>query len=97
MFEIKTEFLFTLSLEFDINILGDTPYGIRRIARHTTGSFEGPKLNGNVLPGGGAWMILRRDDVLEIEVRITRMDADEGRIFVSDRLPTTGQLGLPLA
>src|SRR5437016_1061804 len=71
MFEIKTEFLFTLSLEFDINILGDTPYGIRRIARHTTGSFEGPKLNGNVLPGGGAWMILRRDDVLEIEVRIT--------------------------
>ena len=33
----------------------------------------------------------------EIEVRITRMDADEGRIFVSDRLPTTGQLGLPLA
>ncbi|MDQ6673930.1 MAG: hypothetical protein M3069_24830 [Chloroflexota bacterium] len=32
----------------------------------------------------------------EIEVRITRMDADEGRIFVSDRLPTTGQLVLPL-
>ncbi|MGI9147364.1 MAG: hypothetical protein ACR2IK_12550 [Chloroflexota bacterium] len=33
----------------------------------------------------------------EIEVRITRMDPDEGRIFVSDRLATTGQLGLPLA
>jgi transcription antitermination factor NusA-like protein len=33
----------------------------------------------------------------ELEVRITRMDADEGRIFVSDRLPTTDQLGLPLA
>jgi hypothetical protein len=48
MAEIKTEFLFTLSLEFDINILGDTPYGIRRIARHTTGSFEGPKLQGTV-------------------------------------------------
>jgi N utilization substance protein A len=29
-----------------------------------------------------------------IEVRITRMDADEGRIFVSDRLATTGQLPL---
>lgn len=37
----------------------------------------------------------RLDD--EIEVRITRMDADEGRIFVSDRLPTTGQLVLPFA
>jgi transcription antitermination factor NusA-like protein len=33
----------------------------------------------------------------EIEVRVTRMDADEGRIFVSDRLATTGQLRLPLA
>ena len=33
----------------------------------------------------------------ELEVRITRMDPDEGRIFVSDRLGTTGQLVLPLA
>jgi transcription antitermination factor NusA-like protein len=33
----------------------------------------------------------------EIEVRIIRMDADEGRIFVSDRLASTGQLALPLA
>jgi transcription antitermination factor NusA-like protein len=33
----------------------------------------------------------------EWEVRVTRMDPDEGRIFVSDRLGTTGQLVLPLA
>jgi hypothetical protein len=33
----------------------------------------------------------------ELEVRITRMDPDEGRIFVSDRLVPTGQLRLPLA
>jgi hypothetical protein len=31
-----------------------------------------------------------------VDVRITRMDADEGRIFVSDRLAATGQLSLPL-
>jgi transcription antitermination factor NusA-like protein len=30
----------------------------------------------------------------EVEVRITRMDPDEGRIFVSDRLVATGQLPL---
>jgi N utilization substance protein A len=30
----------------------------------------------------------------EVDVRITRMDADEGRIFVSDRLVATGQLAL---
>ncbi len=30
----------------------------------------------------------------ELQVRITRMDPDEGRIFVSDRLPPDGQLPL---
>ena len=83
MAEIRTEFLFTLALEFDINILGDTPYGIRRIARHVSGSFEGPRLKGTVLPGGGAWMILRRDDVLEIEVRITLETDDEQHIYMN--------------
>ncbi|HLZ29053.1 MAG TPA: hypothetical protein VKV73_17185 [Chloroflexota bacterium] len=33
----------------------------------------------------------------EIDVRVTRLDPDEGRIFVSDRLAATGQLRLPLA
>ncbi|HEV7663855.1 MAG TPA: hypothetical protein VGQ62_09995 [Chloroflexota bacterium] len=32
----------------------------------------------------------------ELPVRILRMDPDEGRIFVSDRLAATGQLALPL-
>jgi transcription antitermination factor NusA-like protein len=32
----------------------------------------------------------------EIELRLTRMDADEGRIFVSDRRVPTRQLALPL-
>jgi hypothetical protein len=82
MSEIKTEFLFTITLEFDIHILGDTPYGIRRIGRLITGSFEGPKLKGSVLPGGGSWSILRRDDVLEIEVRITLETDDKQHIYM---------------
>src|SRR6266700_3194490 len=82
MSEIKTEFLFTINLEFDIHILGDTPYGTRRIARLITGSFEGPKLKGTVLPGGGSWAILRRDDVLEIEVRITLETDDKQHIYM---------------
>jgi hypothetical protein len=66
---IATEFLFTIALDVPVLALGDTPYGGRRIARFAAGSFEGPKLRGAVLPGGG-WMILRRDGVLDIEVRI---------------------------
>ena len=83
MSEIKTEFLFTITLEFDIHILGDTPYGTRRIGRLITGSFEGPKLKGSVLPGGGSWATLRRDDVLEIEVRITLETDDKQLIYMN--------------
>jgi len=71
MREIKTEFLFSISLEVEVFNLGDTPYGSRRVARFGAGSFEGPKLKGAVMPGGAGWMLLRRDDVLEIEVRLT--------------------------
>ena len=80
--EIRTEFLFTLALRFDMHSLGDTPRGIRRIARQTTGSFEGPKLRGTVLPGGGAWTIVRDDGVLELEVRIALETDDKQHIYM---------------
>jgi hypothetical protein len=51
MSEIKTEFLFRIALEVEVLNLGDTPYGSRRVGRFGTGSFEGPKLKGTVLPG----------------------------------------------
>jgi hypothetical protein len=80
---IRTEFMFTISLEVEVFDLGDTPYGRRRIARFGTGSFKGPKLNGIVLPGGGGWMLVRRDDVLEIDVRITLETDDKQLIYMS--------------
>jgi Protein of unknown function (DUF3237) len=36
----------------DIQKLGDTPYGERRIINILGGTVEGPKLNGKILPGG---------------------------------------------
>ena len=45
--EIKTEFLFKITLEVPPLLdLGETPHGRRRIARIAGGSFEGPKLKG---------------------------------------------------
>ena len=51
--EINTRFLFTLALEIQVSSLGDTPYGRRRMFHFDGGSFDGPKLKGKVLPGGG--------------------------------------------
>jgi hypothetical protein len=80
--EIKTEFLFTIDLDFEISALGDTPYGMRRIATLNTGSFDGPKLKGVVLPGGGAWTLIRRDGVLDIEVRLILETNDKHQIYM---------------
>jgi hypothetical protein len=65
MSEIKTEFLFMIALEVEVLSLGNTPYGGRRIFSFNTGSFEGPKLRGRILSGGGASLV-RGDNVLEI-------------------------------
>lgn len=85
MREIRTDFLFTIALDVDVLNLGDTPYGSRRIARFGTGIFEGPRLKGTVLQGGAGWMLMRRDDVLEIEVRLTLETDDRQHIYMTWR------------
>jgi Protein of unknown function (DUF3237) len=81
--EFKTEFLFTIALEVQVFNLGDTPYGGRRIFRFDTGSFEGPKLKGTVLPGSGGLSLMRRDAVLEIDVRLTLETDGKEQIYMS--------------
>src|ERR1700716_680959 len=65
---LHSSHLFTLSLTVDPNFteVGETPYGRRRIATVTGGTFEGEELKGTVLPSpGGDWLLLRRDGVLQ--------------------------------
>ena len=80
--EINTEFLFTIALEIQVSSLGDTPYGGRRIFHFSGGSFEGPKLKGRVLPGGGGWSLIRRDEVLEVDVRLLLETDDKHQIYM---------------
>ncbi len=80
--EIQTEFLFRIELDFEFSVLGDTPYGLRRIASLKSGNFVGPNLRGTVLPGGGAWTLVRRDEVLDIEVRLLLETNDKQLIYM---------------
>jgi uncharacterized protein DUF3237 len=56
------------------------PHGARVIAPITGGTFEGDRLRGNVLPGGGDWTLLRSDGVLELDLRIT-LETDDGALI----------------
>ena len=44
------------------------------------GSFEGDRLRGKVLPGGGDWVIKRPDGVLELDLRVT-LETDDGALI----------------
>jgi len=63
--------------------LGAVPHGTRSIVRVTGGDFEGPRLRGKVLPGGGDWLLLRADGVLELDLRITLETDDHALIYMT--------------
>lgn len=86
MRSVELEHLFTVRFEVTApQSLGQTPYGERRIVQVTGGSFEGPKLKGKVLPGGGDWLLLRRDGVLQMDVRATLQTDDGALIYMTYR------------
>jgi hypothetical protein len=60
--------------------IGAGPHGVRATAPITSGHFEGPRLRGRVLPGGGDWTLLRSDGVLELDLRVT-LETDDGALI----------------
>jgi hypothetical protein len=63
--------------------LGTVPHGTRLIVPVTGGDFEGPRLRGKILPGGGDWLLLRADEVLELDLRITLETDDHALIYMT--------------
>jgi len=63
--------------------IGAIPHGTRSIVPVTGGDFEGPRLRGKVMPGGGDWLLLRSDAVLELDLHITLETDDRALIHMS--------------
>jgi len=63
--------------------LGTVPHGTRTVVPVTGGDFEGPRLRGKILPGGGDWLLLRSDDVLELDLRITLETDDQALVYMT--------------
>jgi hypothetical protein len=63
-----------------IQKIGAVPHGARATAPIASGHFEGPRLRGKVLPGGGDWTLLRTDGVLELDLRLT-LQTDDGALI----------------
>lgn len=64
---------------------GLVPGGRRRIIPITGGMVAGPRLTGNVVPGGADWQIVRDDWVIDLTARYTIQAADGTYIGVVNR------------
>jgi hypothetical protein len=87
MTELRSRPLFNIRITLHpLQELGSTPNGRRRIAPVSGGSFEGERLRGSVLPHAGAdWVLIRPDDSLALDVRLTLKTDDEALIYMTYR------------
>lgn len=82
--EITSRPLMTVNIiAAPVQKLGAVPYGVRTFVPVAGGDFEGLRLRGKVLPGGGDWLLLRSDNVLELDLRITLETDDHALIYMT--------------
>jgi hypothetical protein len=65
--------------------LGITPQGHRRVVPITGGRLNGPRLTGDILPGGADWQIVHPDGWVSVEARYTARSDDGVPISVVSR------------
>jgi hypothetical protein len=81
---VRTEHL--LDIVIDLNpplVVGDGPLGRRIVFGAAGGSFAGPRLRGEVLPGGGDWSLFRPDGVMSLDVRLTLRTHDDALLHMT--------------
>jgi hypothetical protein len=83
---LRYEWLFALDLDVAwerAQVIGAMPTGWRGIYPVDGGRFEGPKLNGKVMPDGADWVVRRADGSTAIDVRLGLMTDDGAAIAMT--------------
>ena len=74
---LPVEHLFDLSIDLELGQVIPTPLGTRLTFVVKGGRFEGPRLRGEMLPGGGDWVSLGADGTSRMDVRAS-LRTDDG-------------------
>jgi hypothetical protein len=81
---IKTVPLFDMVVDLNPRLnFGDGPVGRRILFGSAGGSFEGPRLRGTVLAGGGDWALFRPDGAMMLDVRLTLRTEDDALVHMT--------------
>ena len=79
--DFKTEFMWDAKVKIANMIsVGESKRGTRRVIPILGGSFSGPKIKGEVLPGGEDWQLVRPDGDTELYARYL-LKTDDGHII----------------
>ena len=82
--EIETAHLFDIVVDLNPRLnFGTGPLGQRVLFGAASGSFEGPKLRGEVLAGGGDWALFRADGAMTLDVRLTLRTHDGALVHMT--------------
>ena len=78
--EPRLEVLYDMHVDLEPpQVIGQTPQGMRQVFIVRGGTFQGPRMRGEVLPGGGDWALIRPDGVVQLDVRAT-LRTDDGAL-----------------
>jgi hypothetical protein len=81
----KTRYAFSIKARVGpIQDLGQTARGHRRIIDILGGEVAGPMLDGEILPGGADWQIVRPDGTIEVVARYTIRSKAGALIYVQN-------------
>ncbi|KAK5702207.1 hypothetical protein LTR17_022515 [Elasticomyces elasticus] len=88
-------FLFHLECDMEaFRHIGQGPYGDRSTVIFKTGRFEGPRMRGEILPGGGDWEIVRDHDdqqTAHLNTRYNLVTHDGATIYLQTTGTRTGK------
>jgi hypothetical protein len=83
--ELPAEHLFDMQVDLQPAQPIATPVGARMTFITTGGVIDGPKLQGEILPGGGDWLLVGSDGVGRVDVRATIRSHDGALIHYETR------------
>lgn len=82
---LPVEHLFDMHVNLEPAQPITTPVGMRMTFITTGGVIDGPKLQGELLPGGGDWLLVGSDGVGRVDVRATIRTHDDALIHYETR------------
>ncbi len=79
--EPRLEHVYDMHVDLDApQVIGAAPAGHRQVFIVKDGTFEGPRIKGTLLPGGGDWALMRSDGAVQLDVRAT-LQTDDGALI----------------